>query len=463
MRSADVEKQRLLLETVRDKGLVIAQVLEPLLAGADVVPFERLADEVARFASSTVRVKLLFQPLSNAGSNAGFFFVAAAPALSLADLDGERKELLDRGILKQLSQSCVVSIPLALPLQRPGGGRELLTSITPIKTHEGCWALLLSHTENANEGGINRPYWRTAEVRFAGAIYLAMALLVLAIFIDLWRDIRHFGGLARAIRHGGERAGFGERNRIPELDDVAHEFDAMVDTLNQSAEAIRRAAEDNAHALKNPLAIIRQALELLLRRADRSDPTILHATGAMASSIDRLDGLIASARRLDQAMADLLAPPDELVDLTALVRRTAASFAQADSPGRARLRATAEERIAVRGGTDQLETVLENLIDNALSFTPPGGTVRIALGRVGRRVQLTVDDEGPGVAPDRLAKIFDRYQSFRPEGGPGSDAPHFGIGLWIVRRNVEAMGGKVRAENRAEGGLRVIVELPLGS
>ena len=322
-------------------------------------------------------------------------------------------------------------------------------------------ALLLSHTENAADGVIDRPYWRSNEVRFAGAIYLAMALLVLAIFIDLWRDIRHFGGLARSIRHGGERAGFGDRNRIPELDDVAREFDAMVDTLNQSAEAIRRAAEDNAHALKNPLAIIRQALELLLRRADQGDPTIRHATGAMASSIDRLDGLIASARRLDQAMADLLAPPDDKVDLTALVRRTAASFAQADSPGRARLRATTEERITVRGGTDQLETVLENLIDNALSFTPPGGTVHIAVTRAGRRVRLTVTDEGPGVSPDRLDKIFDRYQSFRPEAAASNDAQHFGIGLWIVRRNVEAMGGSVRAENRPEGGLQVTVDLPL--
>lgn len=120
------------------------------------------------------------------------------------------------------------------------------------------------------------------------------------------------------------------------------------------------------------------------------------------------------------------------------------------------------------GGADLLETVVENLVDNALSFSPPHGIVQVRLRRQGRRAELSVDDDGPGIEAQLADRIFDRYFSLRPEasadGGNGAviDRPsHFGIGLWLVRRNVEAIGGTVVAENRKQGGLRMLVSLPL--
>jgi two-component system, OmpR family, sensor histidine kinase ChvG len=117
----------------------------------------------------------------------------------------------------------------------------------------------------------------------------------------------------------------------------------------------------------------------------------------------------------------------------------------------------------VVGSADLIETAIENILDNAVSFTPPNGTIRVRTRRDGKMARVVIEDEGPGVAPDRLRRIFERYYSVRPASaanGAKNGAVNFGIGLWIVRRNIEAMGGHVYAENRREGGLRMVVELP---
>jgi two-component system sensor histidine kinase ChvG len=121
-------------------------------------------------------------------------------------------------------------------------------------------------------------------------------------------------------------------------------------------------------------------------------------------------------------------------------------------------------RATVKGGDDLIETVLENLLENAESFSPEGGEIRLALDVKDRTAVLTVEDEGPGVPPTDVERIFDRYFSMRAPSGTGAtngETTHFGIGLWVVRRNVEALGGKVFAENRKPHGLRVKVSLPL--
>ena len=106
--------------------------------------------------------------------------------------------------------------------------------------------------------------------------------------------------------------------------------------------------------------------------------------------------------------------------------------------------------------------MLENLIDNAASFSPPGCEILIHLTRDGRFAHLTVSDHGPGVPEGQLERIFDRYYSERrEEAASEAGATYFGIGLSIARRNVEAMGGTIEAENRAPHGLTVHIRLPL--
>jgi two-component system sensor histidine kinase ChvG len=109
-----------------------------------------------------------------------------------------------------------------------------------------------------------------------------------------------------------------------------------------------------------------------------------------------------------------------------------------------------------------IETVAENLIDNAVSFSPPGSGILVQLTRDGSFAHLIVSDEGPGVPAEQLERIFDRYYSER-HAEPATDtaSTYFGIGLWIVRRNVEAMSGRIEAENRTPHGLAIHVRLPL--
>jgi two-component system sensor histidine kinase ChvG len=116
----------------------------------------------------------------------------------------------------------------------------------------------------------------------------------------------------------------------------------------------------------------------------------------------------------------------------------------------------------VLGTEEMIETVAENLIDNAVSFSPPGSGILVQLTRDGPFAHLIVSDEGPGVPAEQLERIFDRYYSER-HAEPAADtaSTYFGIGLWIVRRNVGAMGGRIEAENRTPHGLAIHVRLPL--
>jgi two-component system sensor histidine kinase ChvG len=124
---------------------------------------------------------------------------------------------------------------------------------------------------------------------------------------------------------------------------------------------------------------------------------------------------------------------------------------------------TLDRRIAkgvtVLAAPDILETVFENVLENAVSFSPAGGHVHVSLQRVDGGLEAQIKDEGPGVPEQKLERIFERYVSERPAAG-ADGRPHFGIGLWIVRRNVEAMGGHVHAENRKQGGLCMVIRLP---
>ena len=121
--------------------------------------------------------------------------------------------------------------------------------------------------------------------------------------------------------------------------------------------------------------------------------------------------------------------------------------------------------LAVIGSEEAIETVLENLLDNAVGFSPRGSTVKVTLKRAGDRARLSVEDQGPGVPPDLLPHIFERHFSTRnghdAAGGRRHGQPHFGLGLAIVRRNVAMLGGVVSADNGPDGGFRVVVDLPL--
>ncbi len=466
---ADQERQELLLEGAELHGTLIARALAPLLENARSSVPPNLTEVLGRLAEDDVRVKLLLRPV-NVPRAHGFFFVAATPPVPSAVLDQEREELIQLGVLGRLEQVCRGNEPLALRISTDDGGQEVLTSITPINTALGCWALITAQASPAYlSSSLGQPYWNTSEVRAAAIIYVGMAVLVLMFFVGIWRNLRRFGRLAREIGFDSAKTrSFAVQNRIPELQSVAQDFDRLVETLRNSAENIRRAAEDNAHAFKTPIGVIRQSVEPL-RRIAGSDRRAAEAIWLIEEALFRLDTLVTCARHMDQTTADLFEPPSSDVDLAGLLDRMLRGYAEACRQRDLRLDLNLGGRPKVRASEELLETAVENVIDNALRFSPPGSAIEVALRKAGRHAELTVADQGPGVDPVNLDRIFERYFSERrpedgngPDGSDGSDAgePHFGIGLWIVRQNVQSMGGEVRAENRPTGGLCVRIFLP---
>jgi two-component system sensor histidine kinase ChvG len=196
--------------------------------------------------------------------------------------------------------------------------------------------------------------------------------------------------------------------------------------MRRAASAIREAAEENAHALKGPVASIRQALEAL--RNSRSEE-VKEAAVAIDRSLQKLDGLISTARRIDHDIASSISEGRALIDLSSLAANAARAVneqqIEQDSP---KIDCKVAPDLAVIGSEEAIETVLENLLDNAVGFSPRGSTVKVTLKRTGDRARLSVEDQGPGVPPDLLPHIFERHFSTRNGHEPQADGqPHFGL------------------------------------
>lgn len=309
---------------------------------------------------------------------------------------------------------------------------------------------------------------RAALIPFA-LVALGVSLfssLLLHIFVA--RPVMRLSAAADQVRMQRARAiSFPDlEGRRDEIGDLARSLETMTTTLSERMDAIERFAADVSHEIKNPLTSIRSALETLdlVKTPAQRDRLI----GLLQQDVRRLDRLItdiSNASRLDAELArDRLRP----VDLNALLSEVVGIYAAAPRPGAVPVRmlpgAPAPARLTGRDGP--LGQVFRNLIDNALSFSPVDGSVRVALARdtaaAGWRV--TVDDDGPGIPPENLETVFERFYTSRPKGA--AFGGNSGLGLSIVRQIVTVHGGRVWAENRrsADGaveGARFTVFLPV--
>jgi two-component system sensor histidine kinase ChvG len=462
---ADQGKKALLLRSVQEQGWLIAEAMRPVLSGPTPPALPIVGRELSKYGVGEATLRILFQP-ANVVNADGFYYVASVPRMPTELLESERDELQRQGVLDRLNQTCAGDIPVALNHVAPDGREDVVTSVTPIRSPHGCWAVITSYSALGTTGSIiGQSYWKSREVQIAAMVYLGLALLILTMFISLWAGLSRFATLARRIRKEGMAGpSFGARNLLPELAGVAREFDRLVETLRDSAHAIRRAAEDNSHAFKTPLATIRQSLEPLKRLTPAHHERGQRAQKLIERSLDRLDELVAQARRFDEATADLIDVRLADIDLSATVKRMLDAYEDIFTQRGLTLVRRVEGGLFVHANTDLIETVMENVVDNAVDFSPPGARVEVVLARFGTRAEMTVTDDGPGVAPTELARVFDRYFSSRPSppDAEGNDDKHFGLGLWIVRRNVENIGGTVVVENAAPRGFRVRITLPLG-
>jgi two-component system sensor histidine kinase ChvG len=221
----------------------------------------------------------------------------------------------------------------------------------------------------------------------------------------------------------------------------------MTNALYSRIEAIESFAADVAHELKNPLTSLRSAVETLpLAKTEESRGRLLAVIQHDVRRLDRLISDISDASRLEAEMQRQEASPVDLIKLLMAVTTVANEVPREDGVKvTVNFEGGSARSFIVPGHDSRLVQVINNLIDNARSFSPPGGTVRLTCRRLRNEVEIIVDDDGPGIGPDALDKIFDRFYTDRPEHGFGQNS---GLGLSISKQIVEAHAGRMWAENR---------------
>lgn len=301
-------------------------------------------------------------------------------------------------------------------------------------------------------------------------IVLAMVSTVsvlLSLFLarTIVRPLRRLARSAMRVRLGRAREVVVPRlpSRSDEIGSLARALSDMSQALRARIDATEAFAADVTHELKNPLASLRSAVDGLARVKDPElQGRLLAIVQDDVHRLDRLITDISDASRLD---AQLSRANFEPVDVAALV---AALIAGREARGVERgihLRFDPpHEPLLVLAEGNRLERVFENLIENALSFSPDGGTVAV-LAREDEleSAEIAVEDAGPGVPEDKREAVFRRFHSIRPEGE--AFGKHSGLGLAIARTIVEAHQGSIVVEPRTDGepGARFVVRLPLVS
>ena len=297
---------------------------------------------------------------------------------------------------------------------------------------------------------------------------LALGLTVMLswyLSLTIARPLLRLAGAAEQMREGRGRAG-----TVPAvLLDRSDEIGALANALAESAtarwarmDAIERFAADVAHEIKNPLTSIRSAIETSRRIDDPAKQRRLLAI--IAEDVARLDRLISDisdASRIDAELSRVATEPVAVPPILATLAEINEATRDDDEPRL--ILDPPEGRCVVQGVEGRVVQVLRNLIGNAHSFSPPNGVIRLAARDVGSMVEISVEDEGPGIPEAKLEHIFDRFYSERPRGEHFGQ--HSGLGLSISRQIVEALKGRISAENRRDPfgrvlGARFLVRLP---
>jgi len=314
----------------------------------------------------------------------------------------------------------------------------------------------------------DRDFTRTVRKQ-RGSLALALGMVAtLSIFLSLFlartivRPLRRIAIAAHRVRLGRAREVRVPRlpSRRDEIGMLARAVSDMSQSLRHRIDNIEAFAADVTHELKNPLASLLSAvdsLDLVCDPALRAQ--LVDVIRQDVIRLDRLIGDIGEAARTD---AELARARFEPVDLGILIEQVLISWGARRETGSVRLAFARPRRgsTIVLGKPARLARAIENLVDNAISFSPAGGLVEVAASKVGTQVRIRIDDEGPGVPAEQREAIFNRFHSVRPLAE--SFGRHSGLGLAIARAIVEGHDGEIDVTDRddANSGARFTITLP---
>jgi two-component system sensor histidine kinase ChvG len=343
-----------------------------------------------------------------------------------------------------------------IELREAPDGTPVITAAAPV----GLEGTTLLTTRNAVD--------ITQKVRSArGTLSIAVALaLAASILLSLYMartivtPLRTLARAAVRVRLGREREV--EVPRLPERHDeiglLARAVADMTGALRHRIDAVESFAADVAHEIKNPLASLRSAIDSLARV---EDPELRkQLTQVAAHDVRRIDRLVSEISEASRIDAELSRATFEPIDIARLVGNLLERRESRGENGSCRVELARERgSTLVMGVPLRLERILENLLDNAVSFSPENGTIRVKVARRGDNVETSVCDEGPGIPADAREKVFARFHSLRPEAEDFGQ--HSGLGLAIGRAIAEAHDGALEVGDTEPGaGARLVLTLP---
>jgi two-component system sensor histidine kinase ChvG len=355
--------------------------------------------------------------------------------------------------------------------------REIIVLVSvPVQRFRAVLGALVLSNKGGEIDTVVRAERRIVLLTFGFATLVALVLSI-ALASTIAKPIRLLSAAAQKVRRGVNR-----RVEIPDFtrrrDEIGHLSGSLRDmtgALYNRIDAIEAFAADVSHELKNPLTSLRSAVETLnFVKTDEQRQRLIEIVKHDVKRMDRLITDISDASRLDAELARSESAPVDVAKLLGAIVLLSNETAKANDaevllhvqpPGPGQTQDTAYR---ILGQDSRLSQVFRNLIDNARSFTAAGSKIHVRLRRVGEELEVRVEDSGPGIRPENLERVFERFYTDRPEQSFGKNS---GLGLAISRQIVEAHKGRIWAENRegrsaSDGskpilGARFIARLPL--
>jgi signal transduction histidine kinase len=297
---------------------------------------------------------------------------------------------------------------------------------------------------------------------FLGAALLALLLsLLLAFWISRW-----VAAPLQRLAQGAREVSEGRYRPIPlegphEVKDLSRAFNEMVSRVQTTQQSQRDFVANVSHELKTPLTSIQGFAQAILDGAADTPQALHQAADVIYSEAARMFRLVLELLDLARLDARTMDFRRETVDLTALLRGIIEKFTPQAQRGLVTIKEEISSMPVITADNDRLSQVITNLVDNALKYTPAGGQIVVRARSQSGRVEVEVEDSGPGIPPAQLERIFERFyqldKSRRGGGGRG-----VGLGLAIAREIIRAHGGEIAAHNSAAGGSVFVVKLPAG-
>ncbi|MCE4553189.1 HAMP domain-containing sensor histidine kinase [Roseateles cellulosilyticus] len=334
-----------------------------------------------------------------------------------------------------------------------GAGDATTTSHWLAEARGGPWRLTLAEPRLGDATVLG---WLGGDL--LASLLLAFPLVLLPLWLAVRSGMKPLRDLADRVaqRDAQDLSPLGIKPRHDELKPLVAAFDGLLERLRGQLQRERAFVQDAAHELRTPMAVVATQAHLLSHA--RSDAERREAATALDAALQRsahLSRQLLLLATLDEGRV----PTAEPLDLAAVVEQALAPLASHALERQLDLSLDAPASLRVRMDRTAFESVLVNLVDNALRYVPPGGHVAVTLETAGPTVWLRVADDGPGIPPAEREAAFERFW----RGTASGDVPGTGLGLAIVRRAANRLGGSVRLEGGAHGrGCCFIVVLPTG-